>query len=111
MGNRAVITTQEDLDNHGIGMYLHWNGGRDSVGPLLEYCNLRGFRAPPDEYGYARMAQVMANFLGGDGLSIGLGPVDQLDKDNYDNGTYIIKGWEIVDRLYTHGDEQQEYDC
>lgn len=27
MGNRAVITTEEKQ----IGVYLHWNGGRDSV--------------------------------------------------------------------------------
>ena len=29
MGNRAVITKDRDLN--GIGVYLHWNGGRDSV--------------------------------------------------------------------------------
>ena len=29
MGNRAVITTRKDLKD--IGVYLHWNGGRDSV--------------------------------------------------------------------------------
>ena len=112
MGNRAVITTQEDLDSHGIGMYLHWNGGRDSIGPLLDYCRLRGFRGLPDSYGYARMAQVMANFLGGDGLSIGLGPVDGLDKDNYDNGVYVVdEKWRIVGRLYFDGRrEQREYD-
>ena len=34
MGNRAVITTAEKR----IGLYLHWNGGRDTVEPLLKYC-------------------------------------------------------------------------
>lgn len=33
MGNRAVITT---LGNPN-GVYLHWNGGRDSVAPLAFY--------------------------------------------------------------------------
>ena len=58
MGNRAVITTQKDLDTHGVGVYLHWNGGYDSVKPLLDYCQMRGF-APPDrsDYGYARLVQ------------------------------------------------------
>lgn len=111
MGNRAVITTAQDLDSHGIGMYLHWNGGRDSVAPLLEYCRLRGFRGLPDDYGYARMAQVMANFVDEEGLSIGLGPVDSLDQDNYDNGVYVVSGWEITGRLYFRGRaEQSEYD-
>ena len=26
MGNRAVITTRENFDNNGVGVYLHWNG-------------------------------------------------------------------------------------
>ena len=37
MGNRAVITTKERK----IGLYLHWNGGRDTVEPLLKYCELQ----------------------------------------------------------------------
>lgn len=36
MGNRTVITTAERK----IGLYLHWNGGRDTVEPLLRYCEL-----------------------------------------------------------------------
>ena len=111
MGNRAVITTQKDLDTHGVGMYLHWNGGYDSVKPLLDYCQMRGFAAPDrSDYGYARMAQVMANFLGGDGYSIGVGLVDRMDQDNYDNGTYVLNGWKVVARRFFSGEEQSEYD-
>ncbi len=111
MGNRAVITTQKDLDNKGIGVYLHWNGGYDSVKPMLDYCKMRGFRSPDEsDYGYARMVQVMANFLGGDGYSIGVGPVEEMDQNNWDNGTYIVKGWKVVGRMYYTGDEQSEYD-
>lgn len=111
MGNRAVITTRENFDNNGIGIYLHWNGGRDSVEPFLKYCELKGFRAPTtDCYGFARLAQVIGNFFGG-GLSLGIDTVDRLDCDNYDNGVYIIDGWEIVDREYFDDrTEQQEYD-
>lgn len=61
MGNRAVITTEDKK----LGIYLHWNGGRDSVEAFLRYCDLRGFRPPnSDEYGWARLCQVIANFMG-----------------------------------------------
>ena len=39
MGNRAVITTE----NKKIGIYLHWNGGRDSVEAFLKYCELKNY--------------------------------------------------------------------
>lgn len=111
MGNRAVITTRENFDNNGIGVYVHWNGGRDSVEAFLKYCELRGFRAPDeDNYGWARLTQVIANFMGADGLSVGTDTVDHLDCDNYDNGVYIIEGWEIVGREYHEGKEQKGYD-
>lgn len=110
MGNRAVITTKENFENNGVGVYVHWNGGRDSVEAFLKYCEMRGFRSPDtDNYGWARLVQVIANFMGGDGLSVGIDTVDHLDCDNYDNGVYIIDGWEIVDRKYFDGNEQQVY--
>ena len=69
MGNRAVITTEE----RDLGVYLQWNGGRDSVEAFLEYCRMRGFRPPEaDSYGWARLCQVIANFFGADGLSVGI---------------------------------------
>lgn len=110
MGNRAVITTRDDFDNDGIGVYLHWNGGMDSVRSFLEYCRLRGFRSPDEDcYGYARLCQVIGNFFGG-GLSVGVDKVSRLDTDNYDNGTYFVKGWKIVGREFFEGPEQNVYD-
>lgn len=107
MGNRAVITTRENFENNGIGVYVHWNGGRDSITAFLKYCELRNFRAPTeDNYGWARLAQVIANFMGGDGLSVGVDTVEHLDCDNGDNGVYIIDGWDIVGREYQYGKEQ-----
>lgn len=111
MGNRAVITTAEQQ----IGVYLHWNGGRDSVEAFLAYCKLKGYRPPEqDNYGWARLCQVIGNFFGGI-YSLGIDKFEKLDYDNWNNGTYIIKNWEIEDRLYLHDDdnefeEQQEYD-
>ena len=96
MGNRAVITTPERK----IGLYLRWNGGRDTVEPLLRYCELKGYRPPSlDTYGWARMAQVMGNFFGGT-LSIGIGTYTTDERmDPGDNGIYVIDGWRIVERL------------
>ena len=110
MGNRAVITTKKGDKENKIGIYLHWNGGRDSVMAFLKYCEMRGFRKPEDDnYGWARLAQVIANFFGKDGLSIGIDRVCNLDYDNWDNGTYLIEDWKIVGREYFDGEEQDAY--
>lgn len=94
MGNRAVITMPEK----DLALYLHWNGGRDTVEPLLKYCELQGYRPPStDTYGWARMAQVVGNFFGGS-LSLGIDRFDRLG-DQGDNGVYVIDGWDIVDRI------------
>lgn len=101
MGNRAVITTPERK----VGVYLHWNGGRDTVEPLLKYCELQGYRAPSsDEYGSARICQVMGNFFGGS-LSLGVGAyTTDRQMDPGDNGIYVIEGWHIADHLRTEYD-------
>ena len=88
MGNRAVITSvKKDL-----GVYVHWNGGPDSIGAFLDYCSLRGFRPPEsDTYGYARLCQVLGNYFGADGLSVGIDIYttdEQMDPG--DNGIYVI---------------------
>lgn len=106
MGNRAVITTEK----REIALYLHWNGGRDSVEAFLTYCRLRGFRAPDqDPYGWARLAQVIANYMGADGLSVGISPytTDEAEMPG-DNGIYVIRGWEIQDRILAYPDYEEE---
>lgn len=116
MGNRAVIIDRKhmrngEIDPAQIGVYLHWNGGRDSVEAFLEYCDIHGFRNPDeDPYGWARLCQVIANYMGGDGLSVGIGQAGDLDCDNWDNGVYIIEGWQIVGRKFMRGGEQRNYD-
>ena len=110
MGNRAVITTRENFDNNGVGVYVHWNGGRDSVEAFLTYCKRKGYRSPDQDcYGWARLCQVIGNFFGGD-ASVGIDTVDRLDCDNYDNGVYIIEDWKIVGREFFTGTEQNDYD-
>ena len=101
MGNRAVITTKERK----IGLYLHWNGGRDTIEPLLKYCELQGFRPPSQDcYGWARMCQVMGNFFGGS-LSLGIGTyTTDRQMDPGDNGVYVIDDCRIADHLRTEYD-------
>lgn len=112
MGNRAVITTRK----RDLGLYVHWNGGRDSVEAFLRYCDLRDFRCPEqDDYGWARLCQVVANFMGGNGLSVGILPYttdENMVAYGDDNGVYVIEGWRIVDRVYPWEDfvEQEGYD-
>lgn len=106
MGNRAVIRTEAN----DIGIYLHWHGGRDSVETFLKYCELKGYRSPESDcYGWAYLCQVICNFFG-DGLSIGIDKVECLDTNNGDNGTYIIKDWQIIGREYHGGEEQGSLD-
>jgi len=108
MGNRAVITTNKNLEE--TGLYLHWNGGRDSVEAFLAYCDLKRYRTPDEDcYGWSYLACVICNTFG-DGLSCGVDNCANLDCDNYDNGVYIVKGWRIVDRVYKRYGEQLEYD-
>lgn len=97
MGNRAVITTVGATDNT-TGIYLHWNGGVNSIEAFCAYCDMKGFRSPDNDcYGWAYLATVIGNFFG-DGLSLGVDRIKSLDTDNYDNGVYYLKGWKIVGR-------------
>lgn len=103
MGNRAVITTRE----RNVGIYLHWNGGLDSVAAFLRYCELQGYPAPgkDSDYGMARLAQVIANFFSPGGSSIGIFRyTDDEAEDPGDNGVYILDGWRIA-RHIEHGRE------
>lgn len=110
MGNRAVITTKENYDNNGTGIYLHWNGGLDSVNAFLAYCKLKGYRAPEtDNYGWSYLATTIGNYFG-DGMSIGVDRVDQLDCNNWDNGVYFIENWHVVGRKYQPDYEQQHHE-
>lgn len=58
MGNRAVITTPDK----NLALYLHWNGGCDTVEPLLKYCELQGYR-PPSQDCYALALDVPLRVL------------------------------------------------
>ncbi len=108
MGNRAVIAFQEENWNtvqpDSVGIYLHWNGGPDSVTAFLDAAKQLGVR--PDDYGVARLCQIIGNWFGGT-LSLGIGKCRTLDTDNGDNGTYVVDfkqyGWTIARRIHEPG--------
>ena len=104
MGNRAIVKPE----GQNIGVYLHWNGGIDSVTAFLKYCELKDFRGFDDSYGLARFCQVVGNFFGG-GLSVGI-ETDVEETEEYaewiDNGIYVVKGWNIEYRI--GGDNNRE---
>jgi hypothetical protein len=99
MGNRAVITASKSKTT-GVGIYVHWNGGEESVLAFLDVAIERGYRDPvaDESYAMARLCGLICEFFGG-ADSVGIGQLRQLDCDNYDNGVYVIgAGWQVVDR-------------
>lgn len=90
-----MVTVSESPN--AVGVYLHWNGGPESVLGMLAACRELGFRDPTadDTYGMGYFQAAAALFFG-DGLSTGMGPMSGLDTDNGDNGVWIIcRGWNI----------------
>jgi len=103
MGNRAVIQFED-----GTGIYLHWNGGVESVLAFLD--TAKHFKLRQDDYGQARLIQIIGNFFGGS-LSLGVGKASSLDRDNFDNGTYHVnESFEIERRQYSRGDTRRSVD-
>lgn len=88
MGNHAVITTKDVKSAPAI--YLHWNGGIESVLAFLHAAEDLGFRDPlgDESYGMGYLQALTAMFFGG-GESTGMGTRGGLG-DDYDNGTYIL---------------------
>ena len=111
MGNRAVITFSESRST-GVGIYLHWNGGLESVLAFLDGAKARGFRDPASDpsYALARLCGLIHEFFGvRDSCSLGVGLLSSLHTNNWDNGVYVVgKDWAIVDRWgkgFDHGRE------
>ena len=115
MGNRAVIAFKtKDHGKHGKNqspaIYLHWNGGRDSVEAFLRAGERLGIRGNDPTYCMARLTQIIGNYLGGT-LSLGVGCYGNFG-DPGDNGVYWINNWKIVERElpYEGFEEQNGYD-
>ena len=110
MGNRAVISFKCEgvPKEYSPSIYLHWNGGRDSIDGFLKAHEKANFRN--GAYGIARLIQLITNWFGG-GLCVGVGVYSQMDTDNFDNGVYWVcsKTFKIVEREFKRQKEQQVY--
>lgn len=101
MGNRATIVFEsEDRTHVSPAVYLHWNGGPESVYAFLAELDRRKVRADQC-YEVARFIQLVGEFFdvddGSDGLSLGLfaPPKDTMPAgmeglNHGDNGSYAI---------------------
>ena len=104
MGNRAVIAFSED--KNATGIYLHWNGGVESVLAFAHSARDMGARDPGGDHTYAMAGLVRAVTLfihdrAGELISMGVGTVGSLDTDNFDNGLFIIGAdWGIKTRYF-----------
>ena len=117
MGNRAVITF-DSVDSNAIAVYVHWNGGRDSIEGFLKATRiLMGGRLGDELYARARFIQVVGlNFPGA--LSFGVDTYKSLENWDADNGVYIVDSATMTIKGRKHDSyydgttfaEQKEYD-
>ena len=84
MGNRAAIVFP-DFDQT---IYLHWNGGIESVAAFLADAEDVGVRH--DDYYLPRLLQIIGNHFGSVN-SIGLWSGDHVDPEGMDNGVYSVR--------------------
>jgi len=101
MGNRAtVVFTNKTETKFSPSVYLHWNGGPESVYQFLDELDRRDVRADQD-YECARFIAIVAQFMDQDyygGLSPGVtnGPATlkevaaQPQHYGLNNGTYLV---------------------
>jgi len=101
MGNRAVIAASNSTEQ-GLGIYLHWNGGIESVLAFLDTAKQLGYRSPvgDESYGMARLCGLICLFGGlRNSTGVGINDLSKLDCDNFDNGVFVVgDNWELVDR-------------
>lgn len=106
MGNRATITTAP-FDKKNACIYVHWNGGRESIEAFCAAAKELGYRSPgsDDSYAMARLTGLICTYFDlADSTSIGLGTVDDLLEAGDDNGCFVLGGdWEIVERRSCKG--------
>ncbi|MBR2455131.1 MAG: hypothetical protein IKB36_03670 [Clostridia bacterium] len=107
MSNSAVITTPKNFICDGIGVFIRWNGGRDSVEGFLKYCELKGYPSPEQhEDGWKGLIKVLTNFFEGRDMCVDI--LSELCIDCLEHGVYIIENWQIVGRAF-HASEQTGY--
>lgn len=71
MGNRGIITLEDSKGHkHPVALYLHWNGGLESILGFMQFTWDTFERGRDDMWTFqARLCQVVGNFFP-DGLSL-----------------------------------------
>jgi hypothetical protein len=90
MGNRAVITLQDNKHvHHPVAIYVHWHGGLESVLAFVEYTWQMFPRGRDDLF---TLCQVIGCFFP-DGLSLYAYPLDSADDvaEGCDNGLFRVE--------------------
>jgi len=110
MGNRAVIT--QSTASNAPCIYLHWNGGADSVAGFLAVAKTFDISGTPTEQMDVLAELLAKHFFNCEvGSTIYRQEYGSSDTDNYDNGVYLINSkWDLVDRLYNRYPEQNQWD-
>lgn len=109
MGNRAVVSFSAAAN--APSLYLHWNGGLASVEGFLAAAIKLGYRdAGSQSRDIDQLEQIIRPFFAENSrcLSIYRQKVCQADRDNYDNGWYILdpKTLQIQERRYMRYPEE-----
>ena len=110
MGNRAVIT--QSTANNAPCIYLHWNGGADSVKGFLAVAKTFDISGTPKEQ-MDVLAELLAKhfFKTEVGMTVYRYEYGRADTNNGDNGVYVVNSkWDLIDRIYAPYSEQKEWD-
>jgi hypothetical protein len=101
MGNRATVIFTDGKESFSPAVYLHWNGGPESVYAFLEELERRRQRCDQD-YECARFIQLIGEFFDQDRISstslgVANGPKSdaicdllKVRTDHGDNGFYLV---------------------
>ena len=108
MGNRAVLVFEHNQSDNAPAIYLHWNGGRSSVEAFLHAANTLKISGP-DSGNMDKLANMIARYFFDCevGTTVYRDQYGKTDKDNWDNGVYVInEHFEIVGRKFVRNEEQ-----
>jgi hypothetical protein len=89
MGNRAYVVFESGIERS-PAVYLHWNGGPESIYAFLAALKRYGADRHNPSYSCARFVQLVGNTLGGV-LSLGITCFNKYeDLSCDDNGVYVV---------------------
>ena len=124
MGNRATVIFTDGKGEFSPAVYLHWNGGPESVYGFLEELNRRKARSDQD-YECARFIELVGEFFdqdnfGSTSLGVTNGPesdrLEDLEKvatDHGDNGFYLVNrtSEEMQVRRFKEAYQHEPFKC